>query len=317
MAVIVDTAAVAPHERFALWAQTSAEVFEPLDVRPRTDAPFSARLMRHRLGPLKVDHMRADASAATRTPALIRSRDPDEVKVMLQLRGTCSIEQDERAALVAPGQFTCWHSSHPYTVAGAEPFEVLIVHCPSQLLGAHLGDLGRRTAEPVDGSTRVGTMARGYLTGVLAGLDEGAFGAACEGHLAEGVLDLIRALYARAEAVQAPPSAGDALRRRVLAYIDAHLGDPELGPERIAGEHFISRSYLHKLFEGQAAGVSGTIKARRLERARRDLASPALAAEPVFRIASRWGFRSAAHFSRAFRAAYGCSPSELRERSLG
>jgi AraC-like DNA-binding protein len=32
----------------------------------------------------------------------------------------------------------------------------------------------------------------------------------------------------------------------------------------------------------------------------------------VNRIAARWGLTSAAHFSRAFRAAYGVSPLEYR-----
>ncbi|WP_082593086.1 helix-turn-helix domain-containing protein [Phycicoccus sp. Soil803] len=33
-------------------------------------------------------------------------------------------------------------------------------------------------------------------------------------------------------------------------------------------------------------------------------------------IAARWGFWDAAHFSRAFKAEYGCSPRAYRERCL-
>jgi len=49
-----------------------------------------------------------------------------------------------------------------------------------------------------------------------------------------------------------------------------------------------------------------------LDAARRDLCDPGLAASSVSRIAFSWGFNDAAHFSRAFRARFGCSPRELR-----
>jgi hypothetical protein len=49
-----------------------------------------------------------------------------------------------------------------------------------------------------------------------------------------------------------------------------------------------------------------------LERCRRDLLDPSLGDVPVSAIAARWGLTNAAHFSRAFRAAYGASPVEYR-----
>jgi AraC-like DNA-binding protein len=58
--------------------------------------------------------------------------------------------------------------------------------------------------------------------------------------------------------------------------------------------------------------VAGWIRARRLERCRHDLADPGMAARPVAAIAARWGFTSAADFSRVFRAAHGVPPAEYR-----
>ena len=58
--------------------------------------------------------------------------------------------------------------------------------------------------------------------------------------------------------------------------------------------------------------MAGWIRGRRLERCRRDLADPALASRPVAAIAARWGFSSAADFSRAFRAVHGLPPAEYR-----
>ena len=99
---------------------------------------------------------------------------------------------------------------------------------------------------------------------------------------------------------------------RIRAYIDSHLGDPELTPTRIAATHFISKRYLHKLFEaegaasraGSASGGWSAAGRRSPIRGRRD--------ETVTSIGMRWGLTDAAHFSRLFRETYGCTPSEYR-----
>ena len=99
---------------------------------------------------------------------------------------------------------------------------------------------------------------------------------------------------------------------RVKAYIEAHLGDPDLSPARIAEANSISVRYLYKLFEREETAVSEWVRHRRLDRSRRDLADPALSHETIIAIASRLGWASAAHFSRLFHATYGCSPREYR-----
>ena len=58
--------------------------------------------------------------------------------------------------------------------------------------------------------------------------------------------------------------------------------------------------------------VSAWLRTRRLEACRRDLADPALADRTVAEIARRRGWSDPARFSRRFREAYGCAPSELR-----
>ena len=75
--------------------------------------------------------------------------------------------------------------------------------------------------------------------------------------------------------------------------------------------------YLYKLFEHRPSGVAAWIRERRLERCRRDLLDPALRTQPVSTIAARWGLTDPAHFSRAFRAAYGVPPAEYRSSMAG
>jgi AraC-like DNA-binding protein len=104
------------------------------------------------------------------------------------------------------------------------------------------------------------------------------------------------------------------LLARIQGYIQQRLGDRGLSPRTIAAAHHISVRTLHRMFQGDGGGtVAAWVRARRLERCRHDLLDPRLRSWSVRAIAARWGFGDNAHFSRAFRAAYGTSPQTCRE----
>ncbi|MEO3887226.1 helix-turn-helix domain-containing protein [Nonomuraea sp. B5E05] len=111
-------------------------------------------------------------------------------------------------------------------------------------------------------------------------------------------------------------SGRDVLNRRVRAFIQRHLRDPDLTPGRVAAAHHISLSHLHGVFAEQGLTVSAWIRRQRLERARRDLADPALRGVSIEDVSAAWVFSHPADFSRAFRRAFGLSPSGFRRRAL-
>lgn len=98
----------------------------------------------------------------------------------------------------------------------------------------------------------------------------------------------------------------------ITAFILANLGDPGLSPMAVAAAHHISLRSLPQLFHDEGLTVAGWIRSRRLERCRRDLDDASLDSRPVAAIGARWGFPSAADFSKAFRAAHGLPPAEYR-----
>lgn len=100
--------------------------------------------------------------------------------------------------------------------------------------------------------------------------------------------------------------------RGVKAFIDGNLGDPRLTPGEIAAAHHISLRQLYRLFTAENSTVAEWIRARRLERCRRELTDPAMADRTIAAVAARWGFTSDAHFSRLFRTTYGLSPGAYR-----
>lgn len=103
-----------------------------------------------------------------------------------------------------------------------------------------------------------------------------------------------------------------ARRARVIALVDAALGDPELSPATLARQSGISRSELYRCF-APAGGIARVIQLRRLRRAYAELAR-ADGQSSVSRIKETVGFFDSSSFTRAFRREFGCTPSEVLAR---
>ena len=300
MTVLVDTS------QPELWSEAHERIFFPIGVRVAAPEREARRIAEHRVGPIGAYRVTSDASLVRRTARGIAAFDPEQFIVATAMHGKQRIEQGGRGVVFASGELSSWDSSHPFSVIHLDAFDLLLMVVPRALLGPRRDAICAQTAGRLDGS-----LAGPFFRQVWRSLDASAV--ASEGDVAEAIVALARALHPAAHADVRLP--GGALLPQIKAYVDAHLGDLGLGPERIARAHFISTRYLHKLFEAEGVTVSDWVRHRRLEMCRRDLLDPARAHEPISLIARRWALANPAHFSRVFRAAYGCSASELRALS--
>lgn len=104
---------------------------------------------------------------------------------------------------------------------------------------------------------------------------------------------------------------GPLLRDRVIRVIHENIGSARLDVDRLCQLSGVSRSVLYRMFV-RDGGVASYVREARLRLVLGDLQNPSLAAVPIARIAERRGLHNAPSFSRAFRRAFGCSPSEAR-----
>ncbi|MFA7765477.1 helix-turn-helix domain-containing protein [Streptomyces sp. NRRL S-448] len=195
------------------------------------------------------------------------------------------------------------------------------VRLPGSALPVPIEDAQRLLAQRISGETGMGAIAGRFLRTL------GSHGAECAprdlDRLGRVAADLITACLAghhdgAGDRTGGEPPAGPDPRgslERIDTFIDHNLSDPGLTPQTIADRHHISVRRLHLMFQDRGESVAATIRRRRLEHCHADLARPALLARPIHAVAARWGFGSAAVFSRAFREAYGISPTERRAQA--
>lgn len=288
-----------------------SDSFVPLQVSSSGADKFRGVIRSASVDDIHVTDLRATPQIVERTPELIARADRSFFKLSLMLAGTGMLIQDGREAVVKAGDLAVYDTDRPYSLVFDDEFRTMVFMFPKHLLSLPPDLVGQLTAVRISGQDGLGSMVTPYLSQLATNLDQlaGLTGA----RLAHSALDLVGTVFTRElglDDLSADPHR--ALMQRIRGHIDRHLASTDLSPATIAAAHYISTRHLHGLFQEQGTTVSTWIRTRRLEQCRRDLLDPILIDRPVAAIAARWGFVDAAHFSRAFKAAYGVSPSEYR-----
>jgi AraC-like DNA-binding protein len=296
---------------FDHWKHLVAESFVPLAARTADVEGFRGRMRSRVLDRMSVVEVTATSHEVHRTPALIAQASERYFKLNLQLEGTGLLIQDNREALLQPGDLAIYDTNRPYTLAFEEEARMMVVMFPCDALSLPTDYVGQLAAVRMAGSTGLSGIVGQFIRQLSENLDvlSGPSGS----RLATNALDLVATML-HAEMDIAP----DRMRPQALLavsvreYIEANLSDPLLSPASIAAAHFISTRHLHNVFHESGTTVASWIRTQRLEGARRELRDPLHAGQSVGAVAARWGFLDAAHFSRIFRDAFEVSPSDWR-----
>ena len=292
----------------------SRMLFGPITQRfARGEAPSLPKLVSVNLGSCRLSEIRAKSHLVVNDRAFWRSFDPDAIKILMQLKGRSRFEQQQAAVDLGPRAAIIYDPVRAYSLQNLSDVDQLILQVPRSTFGDEtLARLSAPVPLPGEGDS---------LTHIVSGLMQMAIGeahkldeASCR-RVGESLIQLVNGLIqAKPMAPEFRRSPLEALRERIVAYIDANLARSSLSAEDIAHHMGCSRRYLHRAFEGEGMTLERFVWDRRLERSKEELLSPARASVSISEIAFACGFNSSAHFSRAFKSKYDVSPRELRER---
>ncbi|WP_245312463.1 helix-turn-helix domain-containing protein [Rhizobium sp. R693] len=275
-------------------------------------ANFKGRQKLWDLGSLVLAEVSTDRLAFSSLPGHVR-RDPvDHWTMTVLLSGQTRTDAARTAFIAGPGEVQV-HSLGRSFDGVVDKSEMLILFVPRDLSLETSATLGQ--AEFSTLATGMGRLFSDYLIDVanrlpmLAQADLPGLAAATRAM----ILACVQPTADHIEAAEGPIA--NVLLEKARQLVHSHLLDPKLGSELVRRELGISRTRLYNLFE-PFGGVMHYIQHRRLLSAYAALTDPN-DRRLIFQIAEERGFSDGAEFGRAFKRAFGYSPSEARNRGGG
>lgn len=310
MARVLTTEAVHARDRLAYWNEAVSDAY----VRLTCDAPgrdVVGDIRVDSLATLELSRVTATAQHVRRTPSLIATAAEDYFLVSIQTEGVGAIVQDGRTAVLRPGDFALYDSTRPYELRFDAGFQQYVLMLPGPTLRSQLRAAPELTARVVHGSRGAGHLMIEMIRTLAA--DIGVLEPAAAAAVAQSVEHIVVAgLSSLAPDVPVPAPGLAARREQIKSCARARLRDPDLTVAAIAAGLHTSVSTLHRAFAGEPCSISEWIRAQRLAAVRADLCDPALRHRTISELAFSWGFVDASHFSRAFKARFGCTARDVR-----
>lgn len=304
----MDLPAVA---QFDSWRAQCSDLVEMHATRPAT-AGYRAEHRVWKLGAMALSRVVAEEAAYSRSARHIRRDSLDHWIIGMARTGTQSL-RTAAGEIRLPARVPHLFSLHQPFEGRREAVDWLTLFIARDALGALAPAIDAAAGRPLEGP--MAALFGAYLEALAMQLP----------HMTEA--DLPRAAEATRAMVAAClvprpetlATAREQIERGRLAQVKAliaeNLRSPTLGPRRLSALAGISRSQLYRLFE-PLGGVAAYVQDARLRAAYRALSRPDEARD-IIRIAEEFGFYDASTFSRAFRRAFGRTPSEVREAGRG
>jgi AraC family transcriptional regulator, positive regulator of tynA and feaB len=250
----------------------------------------------------------------------LRELTGDDVIVLVALDGSGTVTQQGRVLPFGKGDITFRRARVPSVARIDEPASLVMLRLPiTRFLGHATSRHALFTPHRADAESGIVSTIHRFIDSVLPAFAHmsPATVAAAE----ESLVALLSASYF--EAIdRTPPKFTDEAAQcchplrwsQLTTYIAANLRDPELDVESCARALGVSKRYVHMIFETMSMQYGKYVLQQRLTRCRDDLVNPIWSSLSIERIAYRNGFNDPAHFSRSFRASFGTSPRDFRQR---
>lgn len=273
---------------------------------------FRGIIERRAVGPLQLTQFSSTPVSFAKYPTVNSDAGDRGCIIISQLRGIREYRQNGNQVTLEPGDTTLIDSGQPWSSTCNDHCSRLYFRLPrwvvqEKLQVDELPVVQRISGQSGLGATlfRMGTSL--YREARVLTTEEGI--AAMEGYL-----HILSACMKGGG--QSPFAEGNKLEHRIDRYIEQHLPDPELTPACIAAQAGISIRHLHRLFVKKGETVTESIRRKRLDNCKFELANPGWSDRPITEIAFSWGFSDSAHFSHCFRNRFGISPREFRARMV-
>jgi len=294
------------------WREAICEAIFELDFQSN-DRGISAQLNQHDLGVVKLSDVAISSAHTVVRSRQAAARDKSGRFNLNYVReGRWLVNHYGREVEVGAGELILVDNRQPYSVTADVGTVHVSAHLPVDWLQSWLPSPEDAVALPI----RPGTPWHGLLTATLGEIvqlkpEETVTRTMCVQQIG-GALALSLGNFA-----SRPTSPAQGLCRRILAHIRERFCEHDLDATAVAAGMQISQRYLHKVLAQAGTTFVRELYAVRLGRAQEMLVNPQFACLSVAEIGWRCGFCDPSHFSRRFKAQFGCSPGAFRSGNGG
>lgn len=238
----------------------------------------------------------------------------EPVAVLVMFSGNCTVVCGQHTERLPRDRAILFDPCQPIVLTVPERAKFLLITVNADYFLTHVGvqpsELFGMSFGLKSAAERCFTRAARVVGDLL-----GQMSAAEAAEFCDGLFCFLRptAMRVSANATLRLTKSRDRLRLAAQNVLARRLADTALRVTDVAEELGVSKSYLERIFRETGTSVRAELQAMRLERCRVQLVEPHQVETTIETIALRNGFRSAAHFSRAFRERYRYSPNEWRK----
>ena len=310
---VLSTDGMPQQDTASAWCDWMAQLFNGLQTDLYGDTRFEGHLCVASAGEVVLTRLDADRHRVVRGSRRLRDSEEAYLKIVAPWSGTAQVHQNGQQACASNGSWVIYDTSQPYEVANPQHTEHLILMLPRRSIVQRglnpEGLMGRN----IGGSSGIARIALETMRSTYQEL--GTMSPPLAQRAGELLVDMVHLSLQELAGKATTRTQRQALHDRICAYVATHLRDPGLSVEAIATALNCSKRHIHNGFTGQDMSLGAFIQHSRLQLVMRELRQPELAQHTITDIAMACGFSSSAHFSRAFKAYAGMSPSEYRQQS--
>jgi AraC-like DNA-binding protein len=299
-----DTGLMPNDQAFEVWQTILDEFYDVVPTRSAEQLHFAAALDMWKIDGMTLTQGSFTPQRFVRTAKRARRDGLDNYTILLHSRGKWRADASGNPIESAQGRLCLVDFARPL-VSDVTHNDSITLSMPREVLDSVLP--ARNLHGLVLDGPQVGLLSD-FLVSLTRRLPD--LGAQEAPLIAAACRDLLAACLAPSPemAERAKPQLDALGLRRARQIIDANLHRPDFGTDDLRLALGVSKATLYRMFQ-RYGGVHEHIRARRLARARVLLAASNRRGR-VAEAARLCGFTSDAHFSRAFRDAYGCSPRD-------
>ncbi|WP_447871821.1 transcriptional regulator FeaR [Serratia fonticola] len=276
----------------------------------KTLAPgFAGAIQEFHSHALRLSVVDAAQTRLYRTRREVEQSDGCHFFTVFQLCGQSVMEQGERQAVLSAGDITLIDAAQPSSFTYQQGSRQLSLLLPRSYLEQQLRFTDLPGARRIAADNAVAKLSQQLVLGSMQNTQMSRLES-------EAVLNAVATLLQ--PALMGQDEGQDSHERiftRSLAFIDQHIQSEQLRPEWVASEIGVSVRSLYRLFARKGLVVAQYIKNRRLDLCAQVLRQ-AKERQKLANIGYDWGFTDHSHFSTAFKARFGVSPSAYRKQYL-